>query len=282
MTENKMTIRQEAALPISYEEVSSLAKAFVQSGMFQDVKQLSQAIVKIQAGRELGLPPVYSMQNINLIRGRLTSSAGTIALLIKRSGRYDYHVKEHTADKCIIEFLEARGGKWEHQGDVTWTMKDADRAGLIKPDSGWMKYPMDMLFARAISAGGRRYAPDAVGGMYTDEEIRVIPPRPDDIAGEVLDVDTGELKKVVPPPAQAPPEPPKAAAGAESQVAEKVLANGIRESWLLENKIDVSWVLKENYPSLTTGTLRDRVAAIPLAQVGVFCQAVQERIDLRG
>ena len=81
---------------------------------------------------------------------------------------------------------------------------------------------------------------------------------------------------------EAPPEPPKAAAGAESQVAEKVLANGIREIWLLENKIDVSWVLKENYPSLTTGTLRDRVAAIPLAQVGVFCQAVQERVDLRG
>jgi len=168
---------QELAIPVSFEETTNLARAFVQSGMFSDTKQLSQAIVKIQAGRELGLPPVYSMQNINMIRNRLTTSANTMAMLIKKSGRYNYRIKEHTDRSCTIVFYELDGEKWIEVGESTFTLEDAKRADLVKPDSGWMKYPRAMLFSRAISQGARLYCPDAIGGIYTDEEIRSIPPQ---------------------------------------------------------------------------------------------------------
>ncbi len=212
MTERLVTKEQET-LPATFNEVSSMAKAFVQSGYFSDTKQLAQAIVKIQAGKELGLPPVYSMQNINLIRDRLTSSANTMAMLVKKSGRYNYRIKEHTDQACTITFYELDGEKWLDVGASSFTMEDAKRANLVKPDSGWMKYPRAMLFSRAISQGARMYAPDAIGGIYTDEEIRsipsrpeeeirVIPPKPENTSSTRVDITTGGITEPI-----AEPEP---------------------------------------------------------------------------
>lgn len=177
MSETAVAIRNDS-MPATFEEVSGLAKAFVTSGYFTDTKQLAQAIVKIQAGRELGLAPVFAMQNINLIRNRLCSSANTLALLVKRTGKYNYRIKEHTDTSCAIIFYE--DGK--EVGESTFTIQDAKRADLVKPDSGWVKYPRAMLFSRAISQGARIYCPDAIGGVYTDEEMRSIPPRPEEEA----------------------------------------------------------------------------------------------------
>src|SRR3990167_535925 len=95
-----------------------------------------------------------------------------MAMLVKRSVKYNYRIKEHTEQVCIITFFE--DGK--PVGESSFSMEDAKRANLIKPDSGWVKFPRAMLFSRAISQGARVYAPDAIGGIYTDEEIRSIPP----------------------------------------------------------------------------------------------------------
>jgi len=198
--------QQAELLPNSYQEVAGLAKAFVASGMFSDVKQISQAIVKIQAGRELGLPPIYSMMNVNVIRNRLTTSANCLALLVKRSGRYDYRITESTDAKCTITFSERHGQQWETIGTEVWTMDDAQRAGLVKPDGGWTTYPRAMLFSRAISAGARKYCPDAIGGVYTDEEIRTLPLRPDDPTPVLVDGDTGEIQDAPEPPPPVKPQ----------------------------------------------------------------------------
>lgn len=154
----------------NFEETKGLADAFAKSGMFTDIKSMAQAIVKVQAGKELGLSPVYAMQNINMIRGRLCTSANTLALLVKRSGKYDYKVLENTDTKCSIEFYQ--NGK--PVGISTFTIEDAKRAELVRPDSGWVKYPRAMLFSRAISQGARIYCPDAIGGAYTEEEMRAV------------------------------------------------------------------------------------------------------------
>lgn len=178
---------------------------------------MAQAIVKIQAGLELGLPPVYSMQNINMIRNRLTGSANLLAMLVKKSGRYNYRVAEHNETKCSIKFFESENGKWIEVGESTFTMDDAKRANLIKPDSGWAKYPRAMLFSRAISQGARLYCPDAIGGVYTDEEIRTIPPRPDDIKA-ILNKDTGEVIEQ-----ETQPEPPLKAVTSTKSVSTEPL-----------------------------------------------------------
>ena len=38
-------------------------------------------------------------------------------------------------------------------------------ANLVKDKSGWVKYPRNMLFARAMSNGVRWFAPEATGGL---------------------------------------------------------------------------------------------------------------------
>ncbi len=173
MAGKELTIT-EGAMPATFEELSGMAKAFVASGMFKDVAAISQAIVKVQAGKELGIPPVYAMQNINMIKGKLCTSANTMALLIKRSGHYNYRITEHTDLVCKIMFKELEDNKWVDVGESQFTMEDAKRAKLIYPDSAWMKYPRAMLFSRAISQGARLYTPDAIGGVYTSEEIKAI------------------------------------------------------------------------------------------------------------
>jgi len=111
-----------------------------------------------------------------------------MAMLVKRSGNYDYRIKEHTDKVCTITFYQRDGDKWVEVGGSSFSMEDAKRADLLKPDSGWMKFPRAMLFSRAISQGARIYCPDAIGGVYTDEEIRSIPDRPKEtLADEVIE-----------------------------------------------------------------------------------------------
>jgi len=250
---------QVLALPTSLEEVRGMAEAFVKSGMFSDTKQLAQAIVKIQAGRELGLPPVYSMQNINLIRDRLTTSANTMAMLVKKSNRYNYRIKNHTDIECIITFYEKDGEKWVEVGESTFTMDDAKRANLVKPDSGWAKFPRAMLFSRAISQGARMYAPDAIGGVYTDEEMRSIPPKPEEAEPVLRPVTTGGVSANPPTleTAVANPEPEPDLAQAEQDIKDywpedplpktTALATASQPEKVEEEKgfIDLEW-LKES------------------------------------
>ena len=123
--------------------------------------------VKVMAGRELGMGPVASIQGVIMVKGRPTLKAQTWAALIKKHPRYDYRVRTHDKTQCVIEFFE----NGEPIGMSAFTIDDAKQAGLAGGDN-WRKYPEAMLFARAITKGGRTYCPDvSVGGIYTPDEV---------------------------------------------------------------------------------------------------------------
>lgn len=159
---------------LSFADIQSMGDAFYNSGMFPTVKSAAQAVVKIQAGRELGLGPVYSMQHLYFVDGKLGMAAETMGALLKKSGKYNYRVKEHTDQKCSITFFE----NGQEVYISTFTMADARRAKLIKPGGAWEKYPRALLFSRAVSQGQRIVGPDA-GLGYTLEELESIEPVPD-------------------------------------------------------------------------------------------------------
>ena len=50
-------------------------------------------------------------------------------------------------------------------------MRLAERAGLVKPNSNWLKIPTDMLVARAQSRLCRMVYPDLLAGLYTPDEL---------------------------------------------------------------------------------------------------------------
>lgn len=178
----------------SLEEIQSLGEVLAKSGFFSDAKGAAQAVVKVLAGAELGFGPVASMTGIYIVKGRISLSANIMAASIKRSGRYNYRVRELASDRCEIEFFESG----ESIGVSTFTMDEAiaarlheefDReSGKWKPKQTWKNFPRNMLFARAMSNGAKWFCADIFGGpVYTPEEL-----------GAAVDGETGEVIDIAP------------------------------------------------------------------------------------
>jgi hypothetical protein len=163
-----MTETNAIAIYSQFDQMQRAALALHRSGYFTDAKSEAQAVVKVMAGAELGLPPFASMAGINIIHGKPALGANVIATLVKNDPRYNYNPKIHDNEQCVIEWYE-NGNK---TGESSFTMADAKIAGLTGKD-GWKKFPSDMLFARAITRGSRRFAPGIFGGspIYTPEEL---------------------------------------------------------------------------------------------------------------
>jgi hypothetical protein len=152
---------------ISTTEIMNIGKAFAESGMFPDIKSAAQAVVKIQAGAEMGIPPFAAMSGIHIIQGKPTIGAGLMAANVKASNKYDYKVIEQTEKVCSIDFYKGK----EKLGNSTFTIEEAKKAGTKNLD----KFPKNMLFARAISNGVKWYTPDVFSGpVYTPEEFDVV------------------------------------------------------------------------------------------------------------
>ena len=157
-------------------DVMALGKAFAESGMFPDIKSAAQAIVKIQAGAEIGIKPFQSMAGIHIISGKPTIGAGLMAAMVKSSGKYDYKVIEQTDKICVIQFYEGP----VTIGTSTFSIDDAKKAQTKNID----KFPRNMLFARAMSNGVKWYTPDVFAGpVYVPEEMETVT---QDVAHEVV------------------------------------------------------------------------------------------------
>jgi hypothetical protein len=158
-------MNNETSIVKSYDEVERAARAMASSGFFQDTKSISQAIVKIMAGQELGFGVFASMNGVYIIQGRPSIGANLMASAVKASGKYNYRVSEMTDKRCEIVFFEA--GK--ETGRSVFDIEDAKKAGTKNLD----KFPRNMLFARAMSNGVRWFCPDVMNGstVYTPEEL---------------------------------------------------------------------------------------------------------------
>lgn len=152
----------------SFADAERAAMAMSKSGFFQDSKDASQAIVKILAGQELGFGPFASMTGVNIIQNKPVLAANLMAAAVKRTGKYNYRVKELTDNACELIFFEA--GK--EVGNSRFTMEDA-KAAMLDTKDNWKKYKRNMLFARALSNGQKWYAPDVFNGatVYTPDEL---------------------------------------------------------------------------------------------------------------
>jgi len=151
----------------SLNDMERVAKACAASGYYKDARDLSQALVKMLAGREMGVGPIQALAQIHIVEGKPAAGASLIAANVKRSGRYDYRVKVRTNEECVLEWFE----QGKSVGESSFTLDDARRAGLAGKNN-WKSYPRAMLFARALTEGVRVYCPDAAGGViYTPEEL---------------------------------------------------------------------------------------------------------------
>jgi hypothetical protein len=169
--------RRPDRTPLIRRDPVALAQHFAKSGYFKDAREMSQAVVKIVAGEELGLGPMASMQGIHIIDGKPSHSANVLATLVKRSEKYAYKVVRSDDEVCELEFFE----DGESEGIAKFTLDRAKKMQVkeygewkaLADTRRWLNSPEDMLFARTISRGVRKFAPDVTAGTpaYTPEEL---------------------------------------------------------------------------------------------------------------
>jgi len=103
-----------------------------------------------------------------VIDGKPTLKADAIRALILRSGKADYfRIVERSATVCTF----ATKRKGDPEVTLSYTFEEAQAAGLVKPNSGWVKNPADMLVARASAKLARLVYPDVIHGLYAPEEL---------------------------------------------------------------------------------------------------------------
>lgn len=169
----------------------ALGEVFAASGIFKDVKTAAQAVVKILAGKELGLTPIESMNSLYIVNDKIAVLTNIIASRIKKSGKYDYVVDKLDNEECQITFLSIKNGESKDIGKSIFTIKDAAKAGIVNKDN-WKGYPRNMLFCRALSNGARWYCPDSISSYHSIEELEDIPVD----KTEIVTIDSGgEVKK---------------------------------------------------------------------------------------
>ena len=168
LAESIKTYEPTTNQPLSLGDMQKYAGILIKSGYFKDTTHLTQGIVKIMAGQELGLAPFTAMKGINIIDGKPELSAGLMGSLIKNSGTYNYRVSEWTTKGCTVTILE----NGVEVGSATFDEEDARAANLLSK-SNWKSHPKAMYFARALSYAARTYCPDALGGgnVYVEGEI---------------------------------------------------------------------------------------------------------------
>jgi len=164
----------------TFEEMWGFAKAALASGLVpKDVKTPATALIIIQHGAELGMPPMASLRNIAVINGR-PSVWGDMALaLCRQSGVFDERVfKEwiETTEDGPTAFCTVRRLPNGQPHTERFSMSDAITAKLNKKSGPWTEYPRRMLQMRARSWALRDRFNDVLGGLSIREEAMDIEP----------------------------------------------------------------------------------------------------------
>jgi hypothetical protein len=180
---------QRELTPQIWQMISQMAPVMYNSRLFGVVSKDAAAAIMLK-GYELGLSVTASFEFINVISGKPgLSPRGALALLQTHPDIEKIEINQLTDDKggyvghaCTIR----RKNGFEYTAH--YTLEDARRAGLIKPDSGWSKYPQNMCMWRAVGFAADVAAPDITAGMTTiikmPEELGVTI----DGSGEIVDV----------------------------------------------------------------------------------------------
>lgn len=177
MNNNALTIKP--LTPSTWQMIQSIAPIMHTCRLF-GVSSEHQAAAIMLKGYELGLSLTASFEFIHVVQGKPTlSPRGTLALIMQSPDFGEMKV-EDSPNECKV-FMKRKNG-FEYQ--LTFTLDDAKKAGLIKPDSGWSKYPANMLRWRAVGFCADVVFPDVIGGMKRADEMGAnITPEGDIIEG---------------------------------------------------------------------------------------------------
>ncbi len=149
----------------SLAELEARAEHIVKSKFFP-AKTVSEAVALMMVAESDGIHPMRAMKEYHVIQGRPALRADAmLARFIEAGGTIKWH--EISDERVSATFKHPQGG----EATITWDLAQAKKAGLVKPNSGWTKYPRAMLRSRVVSEGVRTIYPGVNTGVYTPEEV---------------------------------------------------------------------------------------------------------------
>jgi hypothetical protein len=212
--------------------ITAIAPEAKASGLF-GVGNTAAAMMVMLKGHELGLPLTASFEFISVIDNKPSlSPRGALAIAMQSPLLESIDIKDTTGPIGCKVTVKRKGGITY---TASFTLDDAKAAGLVKPGSGWEKYPGNMCRWRAIGFALDITLPDVIGGLKRADEYGAdISPDGDVIEGSWTNVPATPAPEVVPPnPMQAISD--RLTALANEFGAERVLtANGNRMPATLE------------------------------------------------
>lgn len=173
--------------PQTFEQALTFSQYLADSDMVpKDFKSKpANCLVAMQWGMELGLKPLQAMQNIAVINGRPSLWGDAVIALVRASSTCEY-VLETQTDQIATCKVKRRG---EPEQERTFSMADAQAAGLKGKQGPWSQYPKRMMQMRARAFALRDVFPDVLKGLPVAEEL-MDTPQPE----KAIDPATGEIK----------------------------------------------------------------------------------------
>lgn len=173
------------AIPSDHEMMvfHTMAEQAVSSKMYKGIGEKAGVMMIMLSARELGIPVMQALNGgLNIIQGKVEISARMMNALIRKGG-HQIGLKECSDNMCTLVGRRADTGETQ---EASFSVADAQKAGLIKEGGGWRKFPKDMCYARALSRLARQLFSDVIGIGYVEGEIKAL-------EGETSPIDMPEI-----------------------------------------------------------------------------------------
>lgn len=128
---------------------------------------LNTAVMLIVTCKQYGLP-ITALSEVMEVNGKVGFWGRTKLGIVLKSPVCDYIIPtEQTDKKCTVE-TQRKG--WPKPVSITYTIEQAEKAGLTARSDAWKKHPSDMLYWRAVSRIISQVYPDVIQGFATVED----------------------------------------------------------------------------------------------------------------
>lgn len=161
--------------PRTFEQALTFAGYLADSDLVpKDFKgRPGNCLIAMQWGAEIGLKPLQAMQNLAVINGRPSLWGDAVIALVRASPLCEYVIEED--DGRVATCRTKRRGAPAEQVQ-TFSVEDAQKAGLLGKSGPWTQYPARMRKMRARAFLLRDVYADVLRGLPIAEELMDMPP----------------------------------------------------------------------------------------------------------
>jgi hypothetical protein len=161
--------------PVEYEQMKVLARDFIESGSVpSSFANASQVLMALQAGKEMGMAPVESMQSLYIVNGLLNVWGKALPRLLRRHGfMVNYKDESQESSTAVVASTDGK-----EMYEETRTYSDSELSGYTKDNQarlkvGWRPGVNRKIKLRygALSDLVKTYIPEVLGSVADITEV---------------------------------------------------------------------------------------------------------------